>query len=321
MFPHAETRRTVSILTAVALLAGCSGGPATPPQRLANPSSVFGPLSPDAQFYGYDDVYSAQTLANTATVYKRKGLTLTPVQTLSVGIAAPQGTVATPTGWWYLANAGAADVLVYRSTRKGPIGPVRTLDDGGEVPVDVAVTADRNLVAVSNATSGTSGTGSVSVYLDRGSTPSRVLTYGSGAVQGQGIAIDPQGNCFWSFNDASKPGALGSIVEFQQCSGTGTLVASGIAHAGGMAFDPAGDLYYVDEANGVYKCRQTSRCKLFATGFGLPTNINFDAKHKNLWIADAAGYIDAVNPKTGEIKSQTTSIDGDPYGIAPAPGA
>src|SRR5581483_2044758 len=98
----------------------------------------------------------------------------------------------------------------------------------------------------------------------------------------------------------------------------GTLVASGITHAGGLAFDPAGDLYYVDEGSGIYRCRQTSRCKLFATGFGLPTNINFDHNHKNLWVADATGFIDAVNPKTGEIKSQTMSIDGDPYGIAPA---
>jgi DNA-binding beta-propeller fold protein YncE len=48
--------------------------------------------------------------------------------------------------------------------------------------------------------------------------------------------------------------------------------------------------------------------------------MNFDAKEKHLWVADATGYIDAVNPQTGSIKYHTISIDGDPYGIAPSPG-
>ncbi|MBV8531394.1 MAG: hypothetical protein JO104_08760 [Candidatus Eremiobacteraeota bacterium] len=276
---------------------------------------------PDAQFYGNDYVYSAQLYGNDATAYRRKGLSLTRVETLYGGITAPQGTVTTPSGWWYLANGGAANVLIYRSTRKGPTGPVGTLDDSGELPVNVSVTPDRELVAVSNATSAGSGTGSVSVYLNRGSHPSAVLTYGSDLLQGEGVAIDSQGNCFWSFDDVSNPSALASIVEFNQCSGTGTLVKSGINRAGGMAFDQSGNLYYIDEAAGIYKCRRTLHCKLLVGGFGLATNLNFDAKQKHLWVADATGYIDAVNPASGNIEYQTISLDGDPYGIAPSPGS
>jgi DNA-binding beta-propeller fold protein YncE len=278
-------------------------------------------IQPNAQHYGNDYVYSAQPYSNDLAVYQRKGLSLTLVETLSSGIALPRGTVATPAGWLYLANDGDSNVLVFRSTRQGPNGPVRVLEDSGEVPDDVSVTPDRKLVAVSNATSVGSGTGSVSVYLNRKSLPGRVLTYGSDLLQGEGVAIDPQGNCWWSFDDLSNRAALGSIVEFQDCGGTGTLVISGITSPGGMAFDQSGDLYYVDEASGIYKCSQTTNCKLFATGFGLPTNINFDANQEHLWVADASGYIDAVNPQTGSIEYETLSIDGDPYGIAPSPGS
>lgn len=303
----------------VACLAGCMAGASVAPQSSFDNSAVRVAVGPDAQHYG-DDVYSSQPYANDATVYKRKGSSLMPLETLSSGIAAPQGTVTTPSGMWYLANAGNSNVLIYRTTKKGPKGPVATLDDSGEIPVNVDVTPDRNLVAVSNGTSASSGTGSLSVYTNRGSQPFRTLTYGKDLLQGQGVAIDAQGNCFWSFNDLSEPSAPGSIVEFAGCSGTGTPVMSGITSAGGMTFDRNGNLYYVDEAAGIYKCKMTAQCAAFATGLGLPININFDAKEKHLWVADATGYIYAVDPTSGQIESKTVSIDGDPYGIAPAPG-
>jgi DNA-binding beta-propeller fold protein YncE len=335
-----QTRCSLTILVAVASLAGCSTGTTAAPQLRIDSPTVLGALRPDANFYG-NDIYSSQPSrndllpsrnellpsgndlspsGNDLSVYTRKGLSLKLLETLTKGVSAPQGTVTTPSGWWYVANSGDANVLIYRSTRKGPKGPVATLDDSGEVPIDVSVTPNRDLVAVSNAASAGGGTGSVSVYENQASQPSRVLTYGSDVLAGQGVAIDPKGNCFWSFNDVSNPLALGSIVEFDQCSGRGTLVRSGITHAGGLVFDRSGNLYYIDEVLGIFKCRKTSPCKLFSVGFGLPTNLNFDAKQKHLWVADALGFIDAVSPQTGLIELQTISIDGDPYGIAPSPG-
>ncbi|MGB8907518.1 MAG: hypothetical protein WCC84_02090 [Candidatus Cybelea sp.] len=314
-----ETRRSVAILAAVACLAGCSAGSTAAPQLLTDSSTVHRTFRPDANFYG-NDVYTAQPFGNDLSVYRRKGLSLKLLETLTVGVSAPQGTVTTPSGWWYVANSGDANVLIYQSARRGPKGPVATLDDSGEVPIDVSVTPNRQLVAVSNAASAGSGTGSVSVYVNGASQPSRVLTYGSDLLAGHGVAIDPQGNCFWSFDDVSNPLALGSIVEFARCSGTGTLVRLGITLAGGMVFDQSGNLYYIDEALGVYKCRKTSHCKLFPTTLGLPVNLNFDAGQRHLWVADALGLIYAVNPHTGFIELKTISIDGDPYGIAPSPG-
>jgi hypothetical protein len=316
---RAAKGRSIPTLAVVACLAGCTAGsPSVAPLSPASNSIFPAVFNPDAQHYDDDVIYSSQPNNNDAAVYGRRGHSITLLETL-YGLAAPLGTVANPQGFWYLTNSGNSDVLIYRTKKKGP-KRFGTLDDSGEIPVNVDVTADRNLVAVSNGTSSSSGTGSVSVYLNRESQPSRVLTYGGDVLQGEGIAIDPNGNCFWSFNDLSKPSAAGSIVEFAGCSGTGALVISGITSAGGMAFDLSGNLYYIDEASGIYKCAGTAQCILLPARFGLPVNLNFDAKEKHLWVADATGYIDAVNPQTGQIEITGISIDGDPYGIAPAPG-
>lgn len=315
---RAQSRR-VAVILATACLPSCTlGAPSIVQQPAMDGSAFSSAFRPDAQHYEDDVLYSSQPNNNDATVYKRQGHSITLLETVD-GLAAPQGTVATPKGFWYVTNSGKSNVLVYRTTRKGP-KYVRSLDDRGEIPNNVDVTADQQLVAVSNQTSPTSGVGSLSVYLSAASEPSRILTYGNDVLAGQGVAIDPQGNCFWSFNDLSKPSAPGSIVEFDQCGGAGTLLIAGLTVAGGMTFDRAGNLYYIDEARGIYKCRGSAGCALFATGFGLPINLNFDAKEKNLWVADATGYLDAVDPSSGRIKSKTVSIDGDPYGIAPSPG-
>ena len=284
--------------------------------------TVMSHVQPDAQHYGNDWMYSTTPGTGDASVYHKKGSNLKYDKSFSLNLSSPQGSVVTRDGWWYLANSGNENVLIYRSTVKGPKGPIGTpLDDAGQVPINVAVTPSRKLVAVSNASSTGSGSGSVSVYLNRATVPSRTLTYGTDVLAGEGIAIDPQGNCFWSFNDLSTPSSLGSIVKFTGCSGSGSLVASGLVAAGGVAFDQNGNLYYIDQASGVYKCNGTTACTLFATGFGVPVSLNFDAGYKHLWVADGTGFLDAVNPLDGQIESETPSVNGDPYGIAPSPGS
>lgn len=331
----------IGAIAATVVLGGCSSAPSLPSTQGSTASvpsialpdlerTIFGVQvadsvsRPDAQLYGEDGtwVYSAQFYGEDATVYKRVGLRLTRRETLTYGFSSPQGMMATINGWLYIANGGDSNVLVYRSTKRGPKGPVQMLDDSGQIPANVSVTPNRQLVAVSNVTTASHGTGSISVYLDRQTTPTRNLTYGTAAVQGVGIAIDHHGNCYWSVNDSSNH--TGTIVEFTGCSGKGTPVISKIAYAGGLAFDQRDDLYYVDQMAGIYKCAKgTSHCALFAKGFGDPVNINFDLRQKHLWVADASGYIDAVDTKTGAIVSKTPTGSGSkdaPFGVAPAPG-
>jgi hypothetical protein len=235
--------------------------------------------------------------------------------------------IATPAGRLYVANSGESNVLVYRSTHQGPQGPVVTLGDAGQVPVNVAVRPDRHVVAVSNASTTGNGAGSVSVYMHGANVPSHTLTYGSDPIQGEGIAVDASGNCFWSFNDPVT--LTGSIVEFASCKGAGTPIVSGLLKAGGVAFDLSQNLYYVDQLAGIFKCTGTSGCALLA-GIGCPgclvapANINFDNQTpQNLWVADAAGFIDAVS-LSGAIEYTLEALGGPsdpPIGIAPAPGS
>jgi len=283
---------------------------------------------PGANHYGHDVfIVTSQLYGNDATVYKRNGFTLTYQTTINYDISAPQGTVVTPNGWWYLTNGGHSNVLVYRIKKNSiPQYPSNVLDDYGQIPVDVAATPDRNLVAVSNGTTTAGGAGSVSVYLSRQSEPSRVLTYGTDQLVGEGVAIDHQGNCFWSFNDPNTNG--GSIVEFPGCNGSGNLIISGLTNAQGIAFDQSGDLYYVDQPFGIYKCMKTSKCSLFVGDqyyFALPTFINFDYKAKGLWVADASGFLWGIDLKGkcnhgNPCVHKYQSVDGDPFGIAAVPG-
>lgn len=312
-------------LTIALVASGCAQNLPTPREPYFGTSPTF--AQPATHFYGNDFMYSSQPSSNDVYVYKRKRKhdKLTPYETLGSGFSRPMGMVTTPDGHWYVANSGASDVLLYRTTHEGPQGPKATLQDDGEVPVNVAATPNRALVAVSNGSTTGGGAGSVSIYLNRQHEPSRELTYGSDRVQGEGIAIDADGNCYWSFNDPNK--LTGAIVEFTGCNGNGTLFKSGILKVGGLAFDHSGNLYYVDQLLGIFKC-QGSSCTIFAPiilgGLIKPTNINFDNSNpQNLWVADAAGYIDAVNLQ-GLVAYLLQIIGGvtdPPIGIAPAPGS
>ena len=316
------------------LLSGCAGGRALPSfatsavqvpsiglpaiertiRSIVNAPVVAGQLPLPSDRW----VNTAQLYGNDAKVYRRHGVQLSFVKSLNAGIDAPQGTVATSDAWWYVANSGHSNVLVYRSTNHGPKGPFATLDDYGQIPGNVDATTNRHLVAVSNIATLGGGAGSVSVYLNRRAVASRNLTYRSGALQGIGVAISKHGDCYWSFNDSTSGG--GSIVRFAGCRGKGKLVIGGIAFAGGLTFDRHDNLYYVDQMSGIYKCAGTKACALFAHKFGDPVNINFDSSERHLWVADATGYIDAVDQR-GKIVYRKAADGGEaPYGVAPVPG-
>jgi DNA-binding beta-propeller fold protein YncE len=289
---------------------GCTHLSAVPVTFPAPPAAS----GPWAHFYGNDWVALSQPTDNEIVVYKHnvKTGTLKYHQTLSSGFSNPMGTVTTPNGQMYVANSGDSNVPVYRSARAGFRGPIATLSDAGQNPANVAVTPNRNLVAVSNQSTTTGGAGSVSVYLNRHNTPDRYLTYGGDQLQGEGVAIDSSGNCYWSFNDRDT--LTGSIVEFYDCSGTGVPYA-------------AGNLYFVDQLLGIWKCTAPNACALFLqAGLGgllLPRNINFDnGQPQNMWISDAAGYVDAVNLQ-GILFYTLETLGGalyPPFGVAPSPG-
>jgi DNA-binding beta-propeller fold protein YncE len=317
---HQLSLGTLALLT---VLSGCNSG-----SSAGVPSSA----SPDNNGKGHGGncgkggggahlSYSAQLYGNDVKVYSGSGSGFMLECTLTQGLMEPDGIVATPNGWVYVANEGASNVLVYQTKHGMPKGPVSSLSDYDQLPVNVDANPSRKLVAVSNKSSTSGATGSVSVYLNRQAVPSRMLTYGSDMLEGQGVAISHSGDCYWSFYDSTA--GSGSIVEFSGCNGSGTAIVSSITAPGGMAFDRGGNLYYVDSSTGIFKCKKTSSCTLFATGFVDPVNINFDQHYKNLWVADAGGYIDVVSPKSGRIENKypVGGSSDAPFGIAPEPGS
>jgi len=350
MFVRIASRFSIGTLGLLAVLSGCGNGSNTSVPSAANlgtPVSMAGAL-PDNNGKGHGSgcksdlvkggggavIYTAQLYGHDVKVYAAGGHGLKYVCTLSQGILDPQGAVSTVNGWLYVTNGSGMNVLVYRTKKGLPQGPLSSLSDYNEIPFNVDVNPSRNLVAVSNYTTTASGSGSVSVYLHRQSVPTRTLTYStSGMIYGSGIAIDHKGNCYWAFDSGPNYTGSGTIVEFPRCNGNGTLLISETFPIGGLAFDQSGDLYFVDsdtgtEGGAIYECTKTSAssCKAFSVGypFGFvqPLNMNFDYHGKDLWVADLGGYIDEVDPSTGDIIYRYGSLSSDPpFGIAPEPGS
>ncbi|HEY1883458.1 MAG TPA: hypothetical protein VGG51_10510 [Candidatus Cybelea sp.] len=330
-------RLQIGALALVALLGGCSNGfssslPATSgTMARAELSRALHKKS------GGGVVYTTQMYGDDVSVYQRQGqsgLNLNFLENVP-GLSEPQGAMTTQNGWLYVANEGGSNVLVYQSRKAKLKGPTSSLTDYNELPVNVALAPDRNLVAVSNKSTTSGATGSVSVYVSRHVTPNRVLTFGAASVEGMGVAVDHQGNCYWSFNAASG----GSIVEFTGCNEPGTLLVSGLRLAGGLAFDQSGNLYYIDtEAKTIYRCQKTSKCRQYVVGgpsgsqpdIEEPLNMNFDHHGKDLWVADLDGYICGIPVTPGKKRGQnkkgsitcTLSVGGSsspPFGVAPEP--
>ena len=274
-----KTRSLFSVVSfAVALVAsaGCAG---------TSPSSVSGFVGaapqdwvaiPKAKRY----VYGCAAPENTCDVYSVKGTLLRSLSP-SDGLSAPAGTMADPTGLWYIANAGASNVLVFSA---GGGALTKTLRDTGEVPNDVAISGQ--VVAASNEyATGPISTGSVSVYTNAATHPAYMLTV-PGALQGIGVAFDRHGNCFWSYNDS--PSADGHIAEFTGCKKGAKPKILGITlvEAGGMAFDQSDNLWYTDQGAGLFRCAGTAGCELVTNGFSDPATINFNATSTVLYLAD-----------------------------------
>lgn len=348
MWVRAVGSLSIGTVALLAVLSGCGSGSST---SVPSAADLGAPVSmaaqPDNNGHGKGGgpgqckknfvkgggggavIYTANLYGHDLNVYTPGTSGLNLACSESQGVVDPEGTVTTVNGWWYVTNGAAMNVLVYRTKHGLPQGPLSSLSDYNEVPVNVDVNPSRNLVVVSNYTPTSSGNGSLSVYVHRQSVPTRTLTYGAG--YGSGVAIDHNGNCYWALDSGPNYTGTGKIVEFAKCSGSGTLLISEPFPIGGLAFDQSGDLYLVDanagsEGGGVYMCYNTSSCHAIGPGpyysYVQPLNINFDYHGKDLWVADIAGYVEVVDPSSGTIEHQyAVGSSNPPFGIAPEPGS
>jgi hypothetical protein len=313
-------------------LAACSGFSSAPGSRLTgsglaggSPQSILNVRFPNAESPAASSAYVlfCSYPGNDCGVISSSG---SQVSTLTSGISGPDGiAVGASSGDWYIANVNDSNVLVYTLSAKGQPTLIKTIDDAGQQPIDVAVSERgtktiKATVAISNLDT-TGGTDpSVAVVEASGKTKTlRDKAAANGA--GIGIAFDSQGDCFWSLDETHSANA-GRIDEFKKCSGKPTPVVEGIDYPGGVAFDGGDNLWYVQQANpGVYKCSGTSNCALAFSGFAAPFYLSFDKTFANLYVSDVSNLtIDKCAVSGTTCTTFFTTGSGDPpYGVAVLP--
>ncbi len=313
----------IALCATAALLAGCTALPSEP-DALSQSSRAFAAEAtppPNCGRYGPCSVVSC--FGSICIAYSTEG----EVQAeLTSGIVYAQGVAADRHGNAYIADSAGAAVFEYGPHLKALM---KTYQDGGEVPLDVAVNEKLKLLAVSNQSTASDGPGSVSVYAGGSLTPTATLSDpGVPRAEGIGVAVDGLGNCFWSLYDPKS--GRSKIDEFPGCAGSPLTIASGKHALRGMALDKRNNLFYVIDVSAVhhdiFKCRGTLHCGRLATDFAKPVMLSFDDKWGFLWTDDAGTLegplIESINPKNGHVVSsfRAGSSTDPPFGIAVATG-
>jgi DNA-binding beta-propeller fold protein YncE len=151
--------------TAVALLAGCSGGGSQPPTAKAPTSALtqlgMAPRDTNTHAPGPAQVIVSDSYANAVSVFDAKGHLQTR---LTKGINGPLGLTTDSAANLYVANSQDSNVLVYSQPYKSVN---LTLNEPGQYALDVAVDK-AGMVGVMSATA-PSGGGNVTFY-KKGST-------------------------------------------------------------------------------------------------------------------------------------------------------
>lgn len=300
--------RSVAAAGAAALFAACSAVPLAPPTTGGVSSATR--VAPQK---GGTFVYTCQTFNSDCLVFVSNKLSVETKKNLK----GPSGVVAGSDGHLYIANKSDHNILVFAAGGKKLLAK---LSDGGGSPTDVAVYKD-SVVASS---------GTVLTYFSKGAkSPTRTLK-DSAVKAGFGVAFDPSGNCYWSYENTSSKYA---VDEFSGCKGSpkNLNISTGSPH--GIAFDGSANLYFTSPSgsgSAVFKCSGTSSCASTYKGFIVPQFLNFSSKFTDLWVDDTGSYspglaylyeIDISSGKTVATITQDLTFFDPPSGVAPGPGS
>jgi len=301
----------VAVTASALTIAGCSAGGVAPTLASNGAASTTAgqAASPDATT---TYTYTCQNIGG-ADCLVFKGTKL--YKTIKNGIKSPLGVAAGKDGRFYVADQSADAIVVYSAGGKSLVA---TLDNGGNVPVDVAVSGDALAVANQH---------SMTYFASGASKPTRTLK-DSDQSKGTGAAFDLKGNCYWSLVTKSS-GA--QVDEFKGCKGKPQRLKLGAGSPYGLAFDGSGNLWYasyLSTANGVYKCNGVSSCTLVYNSFVNPQYINFAGDFKSIWVDDVGNYqygaalyqISTSNGKELKKITKGLSFFDPPTGVASGPG-
>lgn len=304
---NAPLRPLLIAWPALLFAAACSGnaamGPASAPSLPSTFASSAAARADGAQSSSGGYVYVC-TLEPKCSVFTADGQR---VRTVTKGLELPVAIVSDPQGNVYVGDAGAGQIAIYAPGMTKRIA-TRT---GVNVGFDIAL--HDGTLAVSGGTS-------VEVFPAGSGTPT-ILT-DSEAMQGNGIAFDSQGNCYWSLTLNDGLGTV-RVDEFAGCAGApNRLDIPGSPMW--LAFDGNDNLYYANPAAraGIYRCAKLAQCAIAYRRS--PRAIRFDQGWQHLYAADLHGptisRIDIATGKIDETIKRGFQGYSAPIGLAAGPG-
>jgi sugar lactone lactonase YvrE len=289
--------------------AGCAGQGsttafATPP--LSSAAAARATDSPNTASGAY--VYAC-TLAPKCSVFTTDGQL---VRTTRKGLSQPSAIVADTQGNVYVSDPINGRVVAYSPGMEKVTGTL----SGVAVGFDMAIHAGTIAVGGGNT---------VTVFPAGSSTPT-ILT-DPDAEQGNGIAFDSHGNCYFSVMLNDGHGTI-RVDEFAGCAGS-AIPLDIPGSPMWLAIDGNDNLYYVNfsvdkHSAGIYRCNGITQCTLaFARGAS-PRAIRFDQGWQHLYVADLRGQgISRINIATGKVDEKfTRGFKGysAPIAVAAGPG-
>ena len=344
----------ISGTTALALLAGCSGGgslapaagtpgsssqsvasravktvnysvlppnakipqkSATAPKPFVNVAAINGPAGNQVIVSDYSN--------NNVTVFGGGGAVNA---TLTSGLVNPQGLTTDASGTLYVANTGASNILLYP---KPYTSPSTTLNDANEYPVGISYDPTNGEIAVSNIFSTSGGAGSVSIFAKGATTPC-VTVGNSNWSAAYFAAFDKSGNVYVDGHDNNGNTIVGEVTGGCSATTISTLsTGNAISFPGGIQVLSNGDVAIDDQLGAaVYTYAPASGGSLGSpvattslSGASDPVNFAIKAEDHNLWTADA-GLLNANKygyPAGGSPSKTFTNNFQLPIGVAVNP--
>ena len=167
---------------------------------------------------------------------------------------------------------------------KGGTTLLKTLDDPGFSPEDVAVDSDGTVYVVSNLTG---GFGHIAVYAGGSTTPTRILNDPLFHAFLNSVAVDENHLLIACYNDVNN---VGNCDEFAGAKAPGRKVIRNLSFVTGVLFDNAENIVVDDGSNSttnVYKGTTFARCNTIPqTAF--PYYNSIDKTNGDLFYSDIA---------------------------------
>ena len=195
------------------------------------------------------------------------------------GLTSPVGVGIDTSGNVFIADR-SGHVFEYA---KGGTTLLKTLDDPGFSPEDVAVDSGGTVYVAANLSG---GVGHVAVYADGSTTPTRILNDPLFHAVSS-VAVDENHLLIACYNDANN---VGSCDEFARAKAPGRRVIRNLSFATGVAFDNAENIVVDDGLNSttnVYNGTTFNRCNTIPqTAF--PYYNSLDKSNGDLFYSDIA---------------------------------